>query len=151
MTRKNNSMPAADPLQKILDRLAGVRKYPGGYRATCPAAEHRSNKGGGRTLSLSQKDDSGVLIHCHAGCAAAEVLSAIGLGLSDLYPSPSTGGAKKGAWKEWRSLISAADGVQALAFSAALSGDKHDFLLVLDAAADLEQMARAALRAGVAR
>lgn len=72
-------------IDEILSRLEKVKDNGRGrYRACCPA--HGST---GRTLSLLFKNDGRVLVHCHAGCEAVEVMQAIGLSLSDLYPDGS--------------------------------------------------------------
>lgn len=54
------------------------------YTARCPAHEtsHQS-------LALSCTRDGRYLVHCHAGCPAAEVVGAVGLELQDLYPDGS--------------------------------------------------------------
>jgi hypothetical protein len=49
--------------------------------AACPAHEDRTP-----SLSIRELPDGRVLIHCHAGCGAADVLTAVGLAFSDLYP-----------------------------------------------------------------
>lgn len=68
-----------DVILSKLDKVQG--KGNGQYRACCPS--HGST---GRTLSLLFNSDGRILIHCHAGCEASEVLESIGLSLSDLYP-----------------------------------------------------------------
>jgi len=71
---------SADPL---LHRLDGVQKAGNGWRARCPACEGRSRK-----LSIAESDGR-VLLHCFAGCAAADVLAAVGLGWKDIMPPRS--------------------------------------------------------------
>jgi hypothetical protein len=64
----------------LLDRLEAVKATgPGRWVARCPAHEDRSP-----SLSIREIDDR-VLIHCFAGCAAADVLAAVGFRLSDLF------------------------------------------------------------------
>lgn len=70
----------ADPFERLLDRLDGVQRYGKGCRARCPACGGKSRK-----LSLMQADDGRVLLHCFAGCAAHDVLSAVGLTINDLF------------------------------------------------------------------
>jgi hypothetical protein len=67
----------------LLGRLDGViRTGAGRWSARCPAHEDRSP-------SLSVRLDGGqLLFHCHAGCAPADVLAAVGLGWCDLYADP---------------------------------------------------------------
>ena len=76
-------MEAQKVKEQILSRLDKVRGNGHKFRAKCPARDHSS---GNNTLSLLFNDDGRILIHCHAGCEANDVLEAIGLSLSDLYP-----------------------------------------------------------------
>ncbi|MBP8285101.1 MAG: hypothetical protein KAX46_14515 [Chromatiaceae bacterium] len=70
------------PADLILTRLQGVREVgPQRWAARCPAHEDRSP-----SLSIRTTDDGNTLIHCHAGCAPDDILSAIGLTWKDLYP-----------------------------------------------------------------
>ena len=73
---------------KVLDRLQRVKSTGANtWRASCPTAAHlhwdRS-----RGLSIRVADDR-VLIFCHAGCGAVDVVEALGLTLSDLYDRPT--------------------------------------------------------------
>ena len=66
----------------LLDRLDGVRETGRGrWLARCPAHADRSP-----SLSITEGDDGRVLVHCFAGCGAAEIVAAVGLELSDLFP-----------------------------------------------------------------
>lgn len=69
------------PTEKLLDRLEAVK--PNGrdrWMARCPAHPDKSP-------SLSIRDtDERILIHCFAGCGAADVVAAVGLTLADLFP-----------------------------------------------------------------
>lgn len=67
----------------FLSRLTNVRGNGTKYRAKCPVRDHSS---GNNTLSLLFNQDGRILIHCHGGCEAHEILESIGLSLSDLYP-----------------------------------------------------------------
>ncbi|MCL5103010.1 MAG: phage/plasmid primase, P4 family [Armatimonadetes bacterium] len=67
-----------------MSKLKGVRKQGSGYMARCPAHEDKH-----ASLSLNEGDDGKCLIYCHAGCAPAAVLAAMGLELKDLYPRAS--------------------------------------------------------------
>lgn len=69
------------PLDTLLARLKNVRQSGDRYRADCPIG-HRSRG----TLSIGETSDGNVLMCCHAGCGAAEVLAALGLSLADLFP-----------------------------------------------------------------
>jgi len=68
-------------VDKLLSRLSGVRKCgPGKWLARCPAHDDRSP-----SLSIKDTGDA-TLIHCFAGCAASDVLVAVGLDFRDLFP-----------------------------------------------------------------
>lgn len=104
-------------LDQLLARLDGVRKTSTGHRAFCPAHQRPPHRPGrGRTLSISSNSAGGVLVHCHAGCTAADIIHAAGLELADLFPSSPAGGAAGGGhaisgvkgW-DWWSLASALD------------------------------------------
>lgn len=74
------------PLEKITANLEGViHSQNGQIRAVCPSHESRNKS---RTLAVKESDDGGVLLHCFADCSASEILAALGLELSDLYPEP---------------------------------------------------------------
>jgi DNA primase len=71
--------------ENLVSRLDSVR--PSGkdrFLAKCPA-----HKDGSPSLSIRVADDR-ILLHCFAGCAAADVLAAVGLSLRDLYPERVT-------------------------------------------------------------
>jgi len=68
-------------VQTLLSRLDGVRKTGRGWVAKCPAHEDRSP-----SLSITEGNDGRVLLHCFAGCRAADVAGAVGLQLADLFP-----------------------------------------------------------------
>lgn len=69
------------PVDRLLSRLEGVRGRPPKCSAKCP-----SHEDGSPSLSITSLDDGRVLIHCFAGCSAADVLAAVGLTLGDLFP-----------------------------------------------------------------
>lgn len=79
-TTFHTTRASADPL---LHRLDGVQKAGNGWRARCPACEGRSRK-----LAITESDGR-VLVHCFGGCAAADVLAAVGLGWKDIMPPRS--------------------------------------------------------------
>ena len=71
----------------FLSRLKGVRAGSGGrYVALCPAHDDRSP-----SLSIASGRDGRVLIKCHAGCRPEEILSALSLSWSDLFPVQVSG------------------------------------------------------------
>jgi 5S rRNA maturation endonuclease (ribonuclease M5) len=66
----------------ILSRLKKVKQRQGGWIALCPAHADKQP-----SLSISEAEDGKVLLHCHAGCQTEDILSAIGLTISDLFPT----------------------------------------------------------------
>ncbi len=68
-------------VEDLLTRLEKVRKAGDrSWSARCPAHADK-----GPSLRVTDKDGK-ILIHCFAGCGAAEVAAAIGVNLSDLFP-----------------------------------------------------------------
>ena len=69
-------------VETLLSRCDMVRETgPGKYIARCPSHDDRSP-----SLSITEADDGRVLLYCHALCECEDVLSAVGLTFSDLYP-----------------------------------------------------------------
>ncbi len=70
------------PIDVLLSRLDGVRASGDGrWMARCPSHEDRSP-----SLSIRETADGRVLVHCFAGCAAVDIVDAVGLSLSNLFP-----------------------------------------------------------------
>ena len=73
------------PLHRLLDALeqrgCTARISPLGWQAQCPAHEDRAP-----SLSLREGRDGRALLHCHAGCETRQVLSALNLSFTDLFP-----------------------------------------------------------------
>lgn len=70
-------------VEVLLSRLDSVR--PSGqsrWLAKCPAHQDKSP-----SLSVCDRDGI-ILLHCFALCETADVLAAVGLSFSDLYPKP---------------------------------------------------------------
>jgi hypothetical protein len=66
----------------ILSKLHRVKATgPSRWAARCPAHDDRSP-----SLSVRELDDGRLLIHDHGGCSVQDVLSAVGLTFSDLFP-----------------------------------------------------------------
>lgn len=66
----------------LLSRLDKVRETgPGQWLASCSAHDDRHP-----SLSIRETGDGTVLVKCWAGCTAYEIISAVGLELSDLFP-----------------------------------------------------------------
>lgn len=70
-----------------LDKVTG--KFPQ-WQARCPAHKDRSP-----SLRIKEVEDGKILIHCHAGCGASDIMDAIGMSLIDLMP-------EKDGRKDWR-------------------------------------------------
>ena len=69
------------PVENLLHRLDKLKGRNGSWTARCPAHEDR-----GPSLSITEKEDGRILLHCHAGCDVFRVVQAVGLDLSDLFP-----------------------------------------------------------------
>jgi hypothetical protein len=109
----------------ILDKLNRVKRTGRDHGvASCPGPNHAH---GDRHPSMTWRirDDGALLIYCAAGCSAHEIVSAVGLDLSDLFPPRQDG---KHSCKPDRRPFPAADILRAIAFESTL---------VLVAAADL--------------
>ncbi len=76
----------ADPLQAVQDALEAHGAGPSGpvhkFTARCPAHDDRSP-----SLSVSEGADHRALVHCHVGCETRDIIAAIGLTWSDLFPA----------------------------------------------------------------
>jgi hypothetical protein len=62
-------------------RLENLRKSGRGWSARCPSHVDRTN-----SLSVAVGDHGALLVHCFAGCGVAEIVGAMGLHVSDLFP-----------------------------------------------------------------
>ncbi|MHB9089952.1 MAG: DNA polymerase, partial [Chloroflexota bacterium] len=69
------------PIERVLARLENVRPSGDGKMAKCPAHDDATE-----SLSICEKEDQLVLLHCFAGCSHEEVLDAIGMEPRDLRP-----------------------------------------------------------------
>ena len=70
------------PAERFIPRLPWSKRTGNGrWIAKCPSHRDRSP-----SLSISEKQDGTLLIKCHAECEPEAIVSAVGLGLSDLYP-----------------------------------------------------------------
>jgi len=105
----------------ILQHLQKVKRTkPNTWMACCPAHVDKS-----ASLSIRETESGATLIHCFAGCAAHEILDALGLEMTDLFPPREDG---KHFVKGEKRPFPAADILRAIAFESTL---------VLIAAADL--------------
>ena len=100
---------AGDAVDRLLDRLSGVRQTgTGRWIARCPAHDDHSP-----SLSIRDIDDR-VLVHCFAGCAVGDVLSAVDLTLAELYTHPLPSAGPAGGHSRIRSRLSASNALVAL-------------------------------------
>ena len=76
-----------NPVAEVLSRLQNVKEHNGYFMAVCPS--HPDNN---PSLSISEGDDGRALIKCFAGCAAKDIVEAIGLNMSDLFVEGGEGG-----------------------------------------------------------
>ncbi len=68
------------PVDRLLERLDGVKESNGSWVALCPAHEDREP-----SLSVAQGDGGRALLKCFAGCETTEVVAALGLEMKDLF------------------------------------------------------------------
>ncbi len=72
-------------LNHFLARLQKVHKSgTEGWIACCPAHDDQNP-----SLSISLGQKGKILVHCHAGCSAEEVVQVLGLNITDLFPPSS--------------------------------------------------------------
>jgi hypothetical protein len=70
----------------LLNRLERVGALENGrWKACCPAHGDRSP-----SLAVRELDDGRILLHCFAGCKVEDVVQALQLDLSDLFPDRLT-------------------------------------------------------------
>lgn len=104
----------------LLSRLEGVKANGRDkWVARCPAHQDRAP-----SLSIRAGDDGRVLIHCFAGCGAADVLDSVGLDYGALFEK------SLGEFKPMHSPFSASDALRAL---------RREVGLVCTAAADISE------------
>ena len=70
------------PVEGILSRLQKVKGKNGSWTACCPAHNDK-----GPSLAIREADDGRVLLHCFAGCDVNSVIGALGMDMTDLFPS----------------------------------------------------------------
>ena len=81
MSRSPQGRGLIAPIQAFLGRLDRVRPAGDGkWYARCPAHDDK-----GPSLSVRDTGER-VLVHCFAGCDPEDILSAVDLKWSDLYP-----------------------------------------------------------------
>lgn len=74
----------SERIEVVLDRIEHVvPQHDGSHMGRCPA-----HQDGRPSLHITETNSGAVLLHCFAGCTPAEIMSAIGLTMSDLMPPP---------------------------------------------------------------
>jgi hypothetical protein len=68
-------------LEDILSKLRKVKGRNGNWVACCPAHDDRNP-----SMTIRETPDGTILMHCFGGCSIAEIASALGVDLSDLFP-----------------------------------------------------------------
>lgn len=133
------------PADQLLPRLHGVRERGRGqWSARCPAHEDHSP-----SLSIKERDDGALLLHCWAGCEVDAIVGAVGLDLADLFAR--TGSSGKASKR--RHLITAAQALdllhdEALLVAVAAANIAHGVEL---AEADKDRLLQAAARVAYLR
>jgi hypothetical protein len=98
---------SADTLISKLDKVKRTGKDR--WSARCPAHADK-----GPSLSIRETDDGRVLVHCFAGCSVHEIVQAVGLELSDLFPPRLAGDHARPE----RRPFPATDALRAISFEA---------------------------------
>jgi hypothetical protein len=79
------------PIDKVLERLEGIKKHGGFYRAYCPS--HNDNNT--PNLDVKEGDDGRALLICRVGCENSKIVAALGLEMKDLFEHSNGSGARK--------------------------------------------------------
>jgi hypothetical protein len=67
-------------LENLLSRLTKVKGRAGNYTACCPAHDDK-------TPSLAVKEQDGkIILHCFGGCSVENIVGAVGMDMTDLFP-----------------------------------------------------------------
>ena len=94
----------------LLSKLDKVKRTgPNRWHARCPAHDDK-----GPSLSIRETDSGSTLVHCFAGCSVHEIVQAVGLELSDLFP-PRIAGEHA---RPERRPFNASDALRAIGFEA---------------------------------
>lgn len=81
-----NYSRSQDNLGLILNHLTKVKQnVHGQWTACCPSHKDKSP-----SLAIRQTEDGKILLKCFGGCSAHEIVSSIGLSLTDLFPKESS-------------------------------------------------------------
>jgi hypothetical protein len=69
-------------INNLLGRLSKVKSTGRNtWLACCPAHDDKSP-----SLSIKEEHDGHILLHCFAGCSAADIVDTVGIDIGDLFP-----------------------------------------------------------------
>ena len=68
-------------IHKLLGALKNVQEHDGYYTALCPQHDDNNN-----SLSITATDDEKILVKCHTGCDAKQIVYACGCTWTDMFP-----------------------------------------------------------------
>jgi hypothetical protein len=125
-------------IEKLLARLEHVKQTsPNSWLAFCPAHDDKHP-----SLSIRETSEGLILLHCFAGCSVHEVVGAVGLEISDLFPPHESHG------KPERRPFPAMDALRGIAFEALVVSAAASALLAGHpfTQADRERLSMAATR-----
>ncbi len=91
-------------IDRLLSKFPDAQKTAQGWSARCPAHEDRQ-----ASLSIAQGANGGAVLHCHAGCASAKVVAAVGLTLADLMPTASKSKANRSRTNDISRIVATYD------------------------------------------
>jgi hypothetical protein len=115
-TNSNSIKSNHSPIDRLLSCLDRVKRTgPSTWVASCPTREDKRP-----SMTIRELDDGRVLVHDFGGDSVEEILGAIGLTFSDLYP-PKPADPESYSKPE-RRPFPAADTLRAVAFEALLVG-----------------------------
>ncbi len=80
------STDSSRAVDRVLPLLDGVTRSGDGWSARCPAHDDHN-----ASLTINAGMGGRVLLRCHAGCEAGDVVKEIGLTMADLYPDSPNG------------------------------------------------------------
>lgn len=122
----------------LLDRLQRVRKTGAGrWVACCPCHDSTSKA----SLAVRELPDGRVLVHDFGGCAAEDVLAAVGLEFADLFPEPPSASAEARGDRRYRSrapVLPAGDVLRCVAADALVAATVARGIADAKAATDAE-------------
>jgi putative DNA primase/helicase len=113
------SNPTFEPAKRVLGLLDNVQPCGHGWSALCPA--HDDNRA---SLSVAEGDDGRLLMKCHAGCNAEEIVEALNLEMKDLFMMKPSATLEKNGRREEK-IYSYRDEVGSLLYQTVRYYGKH--------------------------